>query len=400
MEETKGTVVATQEAPANNTETVIVPEVNESALAVAADKEVTALANTIKLDDPSLDVTYGTKTMQDISRFSDDLLSRVKSKDSGEIGETLTNLVVNVKDLDVSEMGKEPSFLEKLPVVGSLFSTVEKTVAKFQTLSEQVAAISEKLENSMVGLLHDIEVLEQLYKHNETFNKDLTLHINAGRVRLEEAKTVELPKLQAAAADSANTLEAQKVRDFSEQINRFERRLHDLEISRTITVQMAPQIRLIQSNNRALAQKIQTSVLTTIPIWKNQMVLGLSLHGQRNAAALQKQVADTTNDMLRKNAAMLEQTAITTAQEVERSIVDVETLREVHSKLISTIDETLNIAQEGRQKRAAVEKELAGMEVQLKESLMAMASKKQQQSIAGAAESQQGIAGAVSEQEK
>ncbi len=379
MEETKANTVLVQEAAESSTDAVV--EVKGAELAMASNQEAVAIAKTIKLDDPSLDVTYGTKTMQDISRFSDDLLSRVKSKDSGEIGEALTNLVVNVKGLDVSEMSKEPSFLEKLPIVGSLFSTVEKTVAKFQTLSEQVAVISERLETSMVGLLHDIEVLEQLYKHNEKFNQELTLYLEAGRIKLEEAKTEELPRLQAAAVDSTNTLDAQKVRDFGEQINRFERRLHDLEISRTITVQMAPQIRLIQSNNRALAQKIQTSVLTTIPIWKNQMVLGLSLHGQRNAAALQKEVADTTNDMLRKNAAMLEQTAIATSIEVERSIVDVETLREVHSKLISTIDETLNIAQEGRQKRAAVEKELAGMEVQLKDSLMAIAAKKQQQSI-------------------
>ncbi len=367
-----------EDAKTANTE--ILP-IHDSELPTLTEQSINELVETIKLDDPSLDVTYGTKTMQEISRFSDDLLSRVQAKDAGEIGQTLTNLLVNVKDLDVSEMGKEPGFLEKLPVIGSLFSQVEKTVAKFQTLSEQVGAISDKLETSMVGLLHDIEVLEQLYKHNETFHHDLTVYIEAGRKKLEEAKTVELPKMQAAAAESINTMDSQKVRDFSEQINRFERRLHDLDISRTITIQMAPQIRLIQSNNRALAQKIQTSVLTTIPIWKNQMVLALSLQGQRSAAQLQKEVADTTNDMLRKNAAMLEQTAIATSREVERSIVDVETLREVHGKLISTIDETLRIAQEGREKRAAVEKELAGMEVELKESLVALAAKKKQQSI-------------------
>ncbi len=363
---------------------VIIPEIKETEIAVAKNKNIVAVAKTIHLDDPSLEVTYGTKTMQDISRFSDDLLSRVKAKDSGEIGEALTSLVVAVKDVDVSEMAKEPGFLGKIPIIGSLFNKAEKTVAKFQTLSEQVAVISNKLEGSMIGLLHDIEVLEQLYKHNEKFNEELTTYIEAGRLRLNEAKEQELPRLQAEAVNSNNTLEAQKVRDFSEQINRFERRLHDLDISRTITVQMAPQIRLIQSNNRALAQKIQTSVLTTIPIWKNQMVLGLSLQGQRNAAMLQKQVADTTNDMLRRNAAMLEQTAIATSREVERSIVDVETLREVHSKLISTIDETLNIAQEGRQNRAAVGKELAAMEVQLKESLMSIANKKHMQSIENA----------------
>ncbi len=368
----------------SNQESKSVLPVHESELAVASQQSVDEVAKSINLDDPSLDVTYGTKTMQDISRFSDDLLSRVQAKDAGEVGETLSALITNVKDIDIAEVGREPGFFEKLPVIGSLFSAAEKTLVKFQTLSEQVGHISQKLDASMIGLLHDIEVLEQLYKHNEKFHQDLTLYIGAGKLKLEEAKTVELPRLQAEATASGDALDAQKVRDFSEQINRFERRLHDLEISRTITIQTAPQIRLIQSNNRALAQKIQSSVLTTIPIWKNQMVLALSLQGQRNAAALQKEVADTTNELLRKNAAMLEQTAVATAREVERSIVDVETLREVHAKLISTIDETLNIAQEGRQKRAEVEKELSQMEGQLKESLMALAVRKQQQSIENA----------------
>ncbi len=355
--------------------------VHESELAVASKQSIEEVAKSIKLDDPSLDVTYGTKTMQDISRFSDNLLSRVKAKDAGEIGETLTALVLSVKDIDIGEVGKEPGFLEKLPIIGSFFNAAEKTVAKFQTLSDQVAAISQKLDKSMIGLLHDIEILEQLYAHNETFHKELSVYIEAGRIKLEEAKTVDLPKLQAEAVASGDALDAQKVRDFSEQINRFERRLHDLEISRTITIQTAPQIRLIQSNNRALAQKIQTSILTTIPIWKNQMVLALSLQSQRGAAALQKEVADTTNELLRKNADMLQQTAVTTTREVERSIVDIDTLREVHGKLISTIDETLRISQEGRQKRIEVERELANMEGQLKESLMALATRKAQQSI-------------------
>ncbi len=358
--------------------------VHESELAVASKQSIEEVAKSIKLDDPSLDVTYGTKTMQDISRFSDNLLSRVKAKDAGEIGETLTALVLSVKDIDIGEVGKEPGFLEKLPIIGSFFNAAEKTVAKFQTLSDQVAAISQKLDGSMIGLLHDIEILEQLYVHNETFHKELSTYIEAGRIKLEEAKTVDLPKLQAEATASGDALDAQKVRDFSEQINRFERRLHDLEISRTITIQTAPQIRLIQSNNRALAQKIQTSILTTIPIWKNQMVLALSLQSQRGAAALQKEVADTTNELLRKNADMLQQTAITTTREVERSIVDIDTLREVHGKLISTIDETLRISQEGRQKRIEVERELANMEGQLKESLMALATRKAQQSIENA----------------
>ena len=360
----------------NNQDEKIILSAIQSELAVANKQSIEEVAKTIHFDDPALDVTYGAKTMQDISRFSDDLLSRVQAKDAGEIGETLTSLITNVKDINIAEISKEPSVLEKIPLIGSLFSKAEKTILKFQTLSEQVSTISNKLDAAMLGLLRDVEVLEQLYGHNEKFHHDLSLYIGAGRLKLNEAKTVDLPKLQANVQE--NTLDAQKVRDFAEQINRFEKRMHDLEISRTITIQSAPQIRLIQSNNRALAQKIQSAILTTIPIWKNQMVLALSLMGQRNAANLQKEVADTTNNLLKQNAAMLEQNAITTAQEVERSIVDIETLREVHNKLISTIDETLRIAQEGRQKRAEVEKELNQMEIQLKESLVAMAARHKQ----------------------
>ncbi len=347
-------------------------------------QDIEAIVKNINLADPSLDVTYGTKTMQDISRFSDDLLSRVRAKDSGEIGESLTNLMLRVKDVDVTQMNNEQSFLEKLPIIGSLFNKIEKTVAQFDTLAEQVEIISDQLDTAMLGLLKDVEVLEQLYQHNETFHGELSVYLAAGKQKLEEARTVDLPKLQAEAEQSDNALDAQKVRDFADQINRFDRRLHDLEISRTITIQTAPQIRLIQSNNRALAQKIQTSILTTIPIWKNQMVLALTLHGQKGAATIQKNVADTTNELLRKNAAMLEQAAVDTTREVERSIVDVETLREVHSKLISTIDETLRISQEGRQKRLEVEKELVNMESQLKDNLKDLAERKKQQSIESA----------------
>ena len=195
---------------------------------------------------------------------------------------------------------------------------------------------------------------------------------------------MEMPRLKAQADASGDLMEAHQVRDLSEQINRFERRLHDLQLSRTITVQTAPQIRIIQSNNRTLAEKIQTSILATIPIWKSQMVLALSLHGQKNAAALQKTVSDTTNDILRSNAELLEQAAVDTAREVERSVVDIETLREVHEKLIGTIEETLRIAQEGRERRAAAEKELAVMETELKDRLTSLAARKSREEIAAA----------------
>ena len=341
------------------------PALLEENLPVESAERITALAAAINLEDPAVSVTFGTETMNNIAHFADGLLEQVRAKDAGPVGNDLTDLMLKVKDVDFESLAADKKgFLESIPVVGSLFNSVERTIAKFKTLSEQVEIITGKLDEAMVGLLRDIEVLEQLYEHNKKFHQDLTVCIEAGKQRLEKARAEELPRLQAEVGDDA--MAAQRVRDFAERINRFERRLHDLQISRTITVQTAPQIRLIQNNNQTLAEKIQTGILSTIPIWKSQMVLALSLHGQQKAAALQKNVADTTNDLLRKNAAMLEGAAVETAKQVERSMVDVETLREVHQKLIGTIEETLRIAQEGRERRRSVEKELAGMEDELR----------------------------------
>lgn len=354
-------------------------------LPAANEQRVTDIAKSISLDDPSLTVTYGAKTMQEISRFADDLLSRVKARDSGQVGETLTDLMVRVKGLDVTEIaGEKRGILERIPVIGSLFDSMERTIAKFNTLSEQVSVITDKLEEAMVGLLRDVNVLQTLYDHNANFHNELSAYIEAGKRKLEEVRQTDLPRLKEAADASGDPMEAQKVRDLSEQLNRFERRLYDLQLSRTITVQTAPQIRLIQSNNQTLAEKIQTSILTTIPIWKSQMVLALSLQGQKNAALLQKSVADTTNDMLRKNAELLDQSSIETARQVERSVVDIDTLREVHGKLIHTIEESMRIAQEGREKRLAAERELDVMETQLKEKLTTLAARKTQDTIAAA----------------
>ncbi|MCC8194229.1 MAG: toxic anion resistance protein [Deltaproteobacteria bacterium] len=374
----------------DNTPAADLPETAEPAKASAnlpavEAERIAAIEKSINISDPSLTVTYGAQTMQEISRFADDLLGRVKAKDSGQVGETLTDLMVRVKGIDVSEVaGEKRGILERLPVIGSFFDSMERTIAKFNTLSEQVSVITDKLEEAMVGLLRDVNVLQQLYEHNENFHRDLSAYIEAGKRKLEDVRANELPRLKEAADASGDPMEAQKVRDLAEQLNRFERRLHDLQLSRTITVQTAPQIRLIQSNNQTLAEKIQTSILTTIPIWKSQMVLALSLQGQKNAALLQKSVADTTNDMLRKNADLLEQSSIRTAREVERSVVDIDTLREVHAKLVSTIEESMSIAREGREKRLAAEKELGKMELQLKEKLTSLAAKKTHDTIGAA----------------
>ncbi len=361
------------------------------ALPPALQQKAQDLAQTIKLDDPTLTVTYGTDTMKEIAGFADNLLGRVRAKDAGPVGDALTELVLKVKGLDLEKLSKgEKSFLERIPFIGQFFNSLNRQLTSFKTMTDQVEVISHKLEEAMVGLLRDVAMLEELYKHNQTSHQSLSMYIEAGRARLAKARDEELPKLQEEAKASSDTLAAQKVRDFAESINRFERRLHDLQLSRTITLQTAPQIRLIQSNNQTLAEKIQTSILATIPIWKSQMVLALSLHGQRSAAKLQREVADTTNQLLEKNAEMLESATLETAREVERSVVDIQTLRNVHGKLLSTIEETLRIAQEGRAQRISVEKELVVMEHDLKDRLTALAARKAEDSL-NAAEGQKSL---------
>lgn len=332
--------------------------------------QVTSLASEIKLSDPASVLAYGAKPMGEIARFADTLLTRIRAKDAGEIGEQLSKLVTYIRENDpLSAQEKTGSFLSSLPVVGSLFKRAQKAQIDRQTLAEQVDGIATHLDNSMVNLLRDIETLEQLYAKNYDYYKEVSLYIEAGRQKLEQIKSQDLPALQQQAQASKDMMQAQQVKDLLENINRFERRLHDLELSKIIAVQTAPQIRMVQSNNQQLAEKIQTSILSTLPIWKSQLVLTMTLDAQRKAAQLQKDVSDTTNDLLRKNAQMLEQSSIATATEVERSIVDVETLREVQSKLVNTIEETLRIASEARTKRAEVEKELGTMEENLRQRL-------------------------------
>ena len=378
-------MVATNNTPATQSTDFPIMETPTFELQQVPEAKVAAALKEIDFSDPTLSISYGTKTMGEISAFADSLLGNVRVKDSGPVGSSLVDLMGKIKTIDIGGIASpKKSFLSSLPLIGALFDSVGRTVAQFDTVLGQVESISRKLEESMFSLLKDIEILEQMYNLNKDYYEDLSAYIEAGEKRLEIARNEELPKLEAQAKESGNNLEAQNVRDFADKLNRFERRLHDLKLSRTITLQTAPQIRMIQGNNQTLSEKIQTSILATIPIWKNQMVLALSIHGQQKAAEMQKEVADTTNSMLRKNAEMLQASTIDTAREVERGIVDMETLRDVHEKLINTIEETIKIAQEGRERRRAVESEIQGMENELRERLTDLAGKKRQDAIEGA----------------
>ena len=345
-------------------------------------KTQAALAE-INFDDPMLTVNYGAKTLGEIAKFTDSVLSNVRVKDATAVGQNLTDLMQKVKGFDVNGVA-EKSFLESIPIIGSLFNKASRAVAQFDTVSGQIDKITAKLDEAQFGLLTDIAVLEQFYKHNENFYNDLTAYIKAGEQKLAEARAVDLPKLEAKVKDTNDNFDAQVLRDFSDRLGRFEKRLHDLKLSRAITVQTAPQIRMIQNNDRTLAEKIQTSILTTIPIWKNQLVLALSLRSQKDAAMLQKHVSDTTNEMLRKNAEMLHTATVETAKEVNRSLVDIETLKQTQANLLATIEESIAINEEGQAKRRAADAELTKMEEELRARLVDLSARVSQQKIAGA----------------
>lgn len=343
------------------------------ALTAEDQQQLDEIVAQIDITDPVLSIAYGAKTMNAMSRFSESMMQEVRAKDAGEIGQQLTTMLSKVKSIDLTVFEQKKGLLESLPLIGKMFSKLERTLMEYQTLTQQVDTISNKLQDTIVELLRNIATLEQLFIRNSEYFKQISLHIIAGKKKIEQIQATDLPQAQAKAEQSGDAMDAQLVRDLVNGIQRFERRLHDLLLSRTFAIQTAPQIRLMQNNSQSLAEKIQSSILTTIPIWKSQIVLALSLNSQRQAAKLQKDVADTTNEMLRRNAEMLELGSIETATEVERSIIDIDTLRDVQNRLLNTLEETLSIASNARQRRAEVEKELGGMEQELRTKLASIA---------------------------
>jgi uncharacterized protein YaaN involved in tellurite resistance len=360
MTENTSVTVSASQAPLDITDALP----SDERLTQEQQQEVQQLIEQIDINDPVLSLSYGAKTMNGISRFSDALMEQVRAKDAGAIGEQLTDMLGKVKSVDLTAFDKKPGMLASIPLIGKLFNRVERSLMEYQTLAQQVEGITRKLDEAMVDLLRNISTLEQLFTRNRDFFQQINLHIIAGKRKLEQLQQHDLPQAQAQLSD--NPMNAQVVRDMMDGMQRFERRLHDLMLSRTIAIQTAPQIRLMQGNSQALAEKIQSSILSTIPIWKSQIVLALSLHSQRQATKLQKEVSDTTNEMLRRNAELLQTGTLETAREVERSVVDIETLRDVQSRLLNTIEESVNIASDARKRRSEVEKELSSMENDLR----------------------------------
>lgn len=320
----------------------------------------------IDITDTNAILTYGAASQKNIAVFSGSTLENVRTKDMGEVGDMLSSLVTQLKGFNYGENEKKGLFgLRK-----RLQNQIATIKAEYDKASVNVDKIAEMLEKHQFTLLKDAAMLDKMYEINQVYFRELTMYILAGKEKLEECNTVVLPELRKKAEESGKPEDAQAVNDYANMINRFEKKLYDLELTRTISIQMAPQIRLIQNNDSLMVEKIQTSIVNTIPLWKSQMVLALSMHHSQQAMEAQREVTNMTNELLKKNAEMLKTGTIEVAKESERGVADIETLAETNRKLIETLEEVRTIQVEGAQKRKAAEVELGRIEGELKQKLM------------------------------
>ena len=329
--------------------------------------EVEKIKEGLDLTDSAAIIDFGTAAQKNIADFSDSILCNVRAKDSGYVGELLGELLTNVKSFEPKS--SDGGFLKKLPLVSSLVGKAETMMQGYEKVSVQVEKVKTSLQKARMLMMKDVTMLDTLFVKNLEYFKTLELYIRAGEEKMQEMREVTLPKLRAQAAASSDPMAAQVVSDFESSVERFEKKVHDLKISKTISIQTAPQIRLIQNNDKVLIDRVQSAIYNSIPLWKNQMVIALGLANQKKVLEVQHSVNEMTNDLLRKNAEMLKIGTIETAKESERSIVDIETVRKVNDDLVTTIEETLKIQQEGRAKRRAAEAELVALESRLKKAL-------------------------------
>lgn len=330
---------------------------------------INEIKNGIDLMDSQMTEQFGVSAQKNIAQFSETILSQIKNKDAGHVGDIMTDLMVKVKDADIDSPDGD-SFLKRLPFIGKLTNSTEKYLSRYQNLETQIDKIESELDKARMGLLKDIGVLDNLYQKNVDYFNELQLYIIAGEEKLRELQEETVPRLREEALASDDPMATQLVNDFENTVNRFEKKVHDLKLSKTMAIQTAPQIKLIQNNDKALVDKIQTAILNTIPLWKSQVVIALSLSKQKAGLEMQRSVSDTTNDLLRKNSEMLKTNTIEVAKESERGIIELETLKKVNDDLITTIDETLKIQKEGQARRLAAEQELLKIEETLKQSLL------------------------------
>lgn len=342
--------------------------VDESTLTAEERKMVDDFVEKIDLTNTNSILKYGVGAQKKIADFSETALNNVKTKDLGEVGEMLSNVVTQLKDFENTEDKKGGIFgIFKKPA-----KKIEQMKVKYTKVEGNINNICTALENHQIQLLKDVAMLDKMYEVNKVYFKELNMYIIAGKKRLAKAREVELPKLMEKAQITGQPEDAQTANDFVALCDRFEKKIHDLELTKMISLQMAPQIRLVQNNDTLMSEKIQSTIVNTIPLWKSQIVLALGVAHSTNAAKVQSEVTNMTNELLRKNAETLKMSTIETAKASERGIVDIETLKATNESLISTLDEVLKIQTEGRQKRKEAELELKNIEEQLKNKLLSL----------------------------
>ncbi len=348
-----------------------VPEVkpvvlDETVLSPEEQKAVDEFAEKIDISNSAVVLQYGAAAQKKIANFSDTALSKVRTRDLGEVGDDITNLVVELKGFDIDEEEKK-GFFGFFKNTGNKITAMK---AKYDSAETNVNKIAGALERHQVQLMKDIVTLDQLYEMNLNYHKELSMYIIAGKKKLQQERATTLVQLQEKAKASGLAEDAQAANDFAQQCDGFEKKLHDLELTRMVSVQMSPQIRLVQNNDKIMTEKIQSTLVNTIPLWKSQMVLALGVAHSEQAVKAQREVSNMTNELLKKNAEKLKMSTIETARESERGVVDMETLRSTNQSLIQTLDEVVKIQDEGRAKRRQAEEELGRLEGELKQKLL------------------------------
>ena len=341
------------------------PEPEEAVLTPEEIRQVDAFVKQIDITNTQAVMTYGVGTQKKMADFSEKTLESVKTKDLGEVGGMITSLVTELKNFEVDEEEKGLFGIFK-----KSSNKMNEMKAKYSKVETNVDAITRELEKHEITLMKDISLLDQMYELNLAYYKELSMYILAGKKKLKEAREKDLVELQQKAQRSGLPEDAQAANDFAEMCDRFEKKLHDLQLTRTVAMQTGPQIRMIQSSDSVMAEKIQSTIVNTIPLWKNQMVIAIGVEHANKAAKAQREVTNMTNELLKKNADALKVATVEAAKESERGIVDIETLKHTNEMLISTMDEVLAIQTEGKQKRVQAEAELAGIESQLREKLL------------------------------
>ena len=368
LEPNAAAAVEEASAPQAVKEDIPVEKPELSKLSPAEQAAVKEFAEKIDILNTEQVMNYGSAAQKNITEFSDAALNSVRTKDLGQVGDMLSDLVIELKGLNF-ESEEKKGFL-------GLFKKTSQNIAslkaQFDKAEVNVDKIVESLEKHEITLMKDISMMDKMYERNQEYLKELTMYILAGKIKIEHLRNVELPEVQAKARESGLPEDAQAANDFANMIGRFEKKIHDLELTRTISIQMSPQIRMIQNNDTLMAEKIRSSIVNTIPLWKSQMVMALYLHHSEQAMKAQREVTDVTNELLTKNAQALHQGSVSIAREAERGIVDLETLKKTNQELIATLDEVRQIQDDGRARRAQAEEELGRIEGELKQKLLDM----------------------------